>query len=500
MPKNFPIRLFISYSHRDCKLRDKLVDQLSSLERDGVIHAWHDRMIGAGQEWAGAIDANLETADIILCLVSADFIASSYIFERELSRALERHEAEEACVIPVILRPAEWDATPLAKLQALPENARPVTNWRNRDDAFLSIARGIRKKAQEWAKRQHEPATALNPSPTAPSVEAQPDLSAFTPHHAEEMRCQAELDKPRALIRIQAPKGFGKLEFTSRLVAYASAKGYRSVALNLISTDHQYFQTTESFSKWFCKTVSVRLGLRTHQEDYWKNEYGPNHNVDNFFETYLLEPDERPLVLVINHFDRIFGFPAIETDFCGLLRSWYEVAVSNVFWQRFRLVLTHSREPNPNLASNSSPFNVGLYVALNEWSPEQVRTQVGNYGLQLSDADLNRLFDLVGGHPFLVSKALQELAHGLPLVTLLDEAASEEGVYGEHLRGLLTVAGANPHLGEALRQVVLSPEPVRIPHEAAKQLKSLGMVVPKGPLWRTRCSLYALYLAERLYH
>jgi hypothetical protein len=314
------------------------------------------------------------------------------------------------------------------------------------------------------------------------------------------MRCQAELDKPRALIRIQAPKGFGKLEFTSRLVAYASAKGYRSVALNLISTDHQYFQTTESFSKWFCKTVSVRLGLRTHQEDYWKNEYGPNHNVDNFFETYLLEPDERPLVLVINHFDRIFGFPAIETDFCGLLRSWYEVAVSNVFWQRFRLVLTHSREPNPNLASNSSPFNVGLYVALNEWSPEQVRTQVGNYGLQLSDADLNRLFDLVGGHPFLVSKALQELAHGLPLVTLLDEAASEEGVYGEHLRGLLTVAGANPHLGEALRQVVLSPEPVRIPHEAAKQLKSLGMVVPKGPLWRTRCSLYALYLAERLYH
>ena len=246
--------------------------------------------------------------------------------------------------------------------------------------------------------------------------------------------------------------------------------------------------------------MSVRLGLRTHQEDYWKNDYGPNHNVDNFFETYLLEPDERPLVLVINHFDRIFGFPAIETDFCGLLRSWYEVAVGNVFWQRFRLVLTHSREPNPNLASNSSPFNVGLYVALNEWSPEQVRTQVGNYGLQLSDADLNRLFDLVGGHPFLVSKALQELAHGLPLVTLLDEAASEEGVYGEHLRGLLTVAGANPHLGEALRQVVLSPEPVRIPHEAAKQLKSLGMVVPKGPLWRTRCSLYALYLAERLYH
>ncbi len=101
------LELFFSYSHKDEKLRDKLATQLRTLERQQVLTAWHDRRITAGTEWAGQIDAHLHTADIILLLVGADFIDSNYCYDIELERALERHAAGEARVIPVIVRPCD---------------------------------------------------------------------------------------------------------------------------------------------------------------------------------------------------------------------------------------------------------------------------------------------------------------------------------------------------------------------------------------------------------
>ena len=101
-----PARIFISYAHEDEDLRKEIEKQLAILCRQGLIETWHDRRIGAGTEWAGAIDRELEAADIILLLVSADFLASDYIYDIELKRAMERHEAGTVTVIPVILRPA----------------------------------------------------------------------------------------------------------------------------------------------------------------------------------------------------------------------------------------------------------------------------------------------------------------------------------------------------------------------------------------------------------
>jgi len=144
-----PIDVFFSYSHRDAELRDELAKHLHLLQRQGVIRAWHDRQIGAGTEWRSAIDAHLQTARIILLLVSADFLASDYCFDVEMQRALARHEAGEARVIPVILRAVDWQGAPFAKLQALPTDGKPVMSWANRDEAFLNVAQGIRGAVEE---------------------------------------------------------------------------------------------------------------------------------------------------------------------------------------------------------------------------------------------------------------------------------------------------------------------------------------------------------------
>jgi len=141
--------IFFSYSHVDEALRDQLEKQLAMLRRQGVIESWHDRRIGAGEEWAAAIDRHVETDDIILLLVSPDFLASDYCYDREMLRAMARHDAGEAVVIPVILRPCDWHGAPFGKLQAVPKDGKPVTLMPDRDAALLEVAQAVRAAAEK---------------------------------------------------------------------------------------------------------------------------------------------------------------------------------------------------------------------------------------------------------------------------------------------------------------------------------------------------------------
>src|SRR5262245_11665534 len=143
------VEVFFSYSHKDEDLQNELSKHLALLKRQRVITAWHDRRIGAGKEWKNEIDEHLNTADIILLRVSSDFLASDYCYDVEVETAMKRHEDGEARVIPVILRPVDLKGAPFGKLQALPKDARPVTDWPNRDQAFLNVAEGIRVAAEE---------------------------------------------------------------------------------------------------------------------------------------------------------------------------------------------------------------------------------------------------------------------------------------------------------------------------------------------------------------
>lgn len=136
--------LFFSYSHKDEALRDRLELHLSALKREGAISTWHDRRIAAGDVLGQSIDEQLERADIILLLVSPDFIASDYCHDVEMQRALVRHQEGTARVIPVILRPCDWQHTPFGHLLAAPTDGKPITRWPDEDEAFLDVVRQIR--------------------------------------------------------------------------------------------------------------------------------------------------------------------------------------------------------------------------------------------------------------------------------------------------------------------------------------------------------------------
>jgi tetratricopeptide (TPR) repeat protein len=144
-----PVRVFYSYAHEDEALCETLQKHLRLLQRQGLIQSWYDRKIPAGSGWQAQIDQHLDTAQVILLLISPDFLQSDYCHDIEMRQALERHATGEAWVIPIHLRPVDIEGAAFAELQALPTDAKPVTTWDNPDKAFQNIARGIRHAVQE---------------------------------------------------------------------------------------------------------------------------------------------------------------------------------------------------------------------------------------------------------------------------------------------------------------------------------------------------------------
>jgi hypothetical protein len=160
-----PSRLFVSYASKDSVYRDQLATHLAVLRRNGLVELWTDQVLVPGEEWDAAIKARLREADVIVCLVSSDFLASDYIVEVELELALERHERGVARVVPILIRPCEWECSPLAKFHALPAGKKPVSLFPNPDEAWVEVAHGLRRTVLALAARTLSPDVARLPGP-----------------------------------------------------------------------------------------------------------------------------------------------------------------------------------------------------------------------------------------------------------------------------------------------------------------------------------------------
>ncbi len=186
-----PKTLFYSYSQKDEELRNELDTHLILMKRQGILSSWHDRKIWPGEEWNSAIDRNLEQADIILLLISADFMASDYIWNNEVKRAMDRHAQGQATVVPVLLRPCDWQSAPFGKLQGLPKEMKAVIDWPHRDSAWANVAQGIRTIIQDSKSDTagSNATTVLRPAiRTAPEAVSVPPPSRPAPETSKRFR------------------------------------------------------------------------------------------------------------------------------------------------------------------------------------------------------------------------------------------------------------------------------------------------------------------------
>ena len=176
-----PVKIFFCYAHEDEQLLNKLKSHLIPLQRQGLIDVWHDRDISAGADWEQQIKSHLNEAQIILLLVSPDFMVSDYCYGIEMQRALERHDLGEARVIPIILRHVYWQGI-LGKIQALPTDARPVKSWPDLDEALYNVTEGIRVVIEQFTPKSPPPSPLPSPQPVSqtPLPTNTPDASQKT--------------------------------------------------------------------------------------------------------------------------------------------------------------------------------------------------------------------------------------------------------------------------------------------------------------------------------
>jgi len=509
-------RIFISYrnSEPDLSLTLQFYQALTTAGHQ-VFMAGESLKIG--EDWPQVLALELEQCDYFLLLLSLDSAVSEMVTEEvKLAKNLRSDRPENKPVILPIRVNFPINSPLNYELRSYLDNIQQ-REWNDAADTPIILEEILKIVAvggsSGWeisTKESKSNHTGIIPQTfnDKPTPSAEPELPGgqvklaskfYVDRPPIEENCYATLSKPGALIRIKAARQMGKTSLLARILYRGRELGYRTVSLSFQLANRQVFSDVDVFLKWFSAMVGEELGLSDRLSIYWKEILGSNVNCKAYFEKYLLPEINTPLVLGIDEVDRVFEYPEIAEDFFSLLRVWHEASKEKDIWKKLRLVVVHSTEVYLPMNVNQSPFNVGLPVDLPEFTPEQILSLAKRHELNWTDAEVEKLIAIVGGHPFLVRVALYQIKYqDLTLDSVLETAVSESGLYGDHLRRHLWNLQQHPELAEAMKKVVNASEPVQLEGLLAFKLNSMGLVNLDGNKVKPRCSLYRQYLIDFL--
>lgn len=333
-------------------------------------------------------------------------------------------------------------------------------------------------------------------------------LPAESPFYIErpptESDCWQAIQQPGALIRIKAPAQMGKTSLLRQLLFRAQTAGYQAVYLNFLEAEASIYTSLDKFLQWFCANICRELGLAPHLEQYWATDiYGSLVSCKSYMQSYLLPNIDHALVLGLDNVDRLFEYPHIAQDFLPMLRSWNEEANTQAIWQKICLVLAHATDIYIDLDAHQSPFNVGWPIKLAGFNVNQLQELAHLYQIKtklqaLSPNFFQDLETLLGGHPYLVHLAFDTLRRQIiPLEDLFQQAATQSGIFGEHLRGVWHTLQRQPQLAAAMHQVIADYPKARLEPIQAYQLESMGLVHLVGDDAQPSCELYRQYFTNR---
>lgn len=439
-------RVFISYRSEDPDL------SLAQTFYESLREAGHKPFMAGeslrlGDDWPSRIGDELEQSDYFLLLLSSRSAISDMVTE-EVRRAKQLHDAradKRPRFLPIrvnlpLNEPLNYDL------------AGYVSRFQQRIWNSPADTTSILKEISDLIAGDKEPDASLSISffppasmPDRPPVPtADPELPEgqvaiaslfYVPRPPVESNCFHEIEKPGALIHIKASRQMGKTSLMARILNHAREKKILTVSISLQLTNSNILSDLTSFLRWFCIIVGKKLNISPALDAHWMALLDEKSNCTAYFEEYLLPTISSPLVLGLDEVDRLIEHPGIAEEFLGLLRGWHELSKDQDIWRKLRLVVVHSTESYVNLDVNQSPFNVGLPIKLNEFTPGQVLGLTRQHGLTWGDREVADLMKLVGGHPYLVRVALYYVAqHASSLADFLQSAPTEAGYYSDHLR------------------------------------------------------------------
>ena len=314
--------------------------------------------------------------------------------------------------------------------------------------------------------------------------------------------CHQEIAKPGSLIRIKAPKNMGKKSLIRKILANYNSD-YYTVRLDLQQTDISIITDFGKFIRWFLANLCSALNIQNAIDDYWDEDLGIKVSCTSYLQNHILEQIDKPLILALDKLHLIFEYTETAQEFLPLLRFWHEEAKNIPVWQKLRLIVIQSTESYVPLNFNQSPFNVGLPITLPEFNREQMmelaqRHQL-NWKNDSGEYKLTQLMNLIGGYPYLARLAFYNLAkYNLELSELIEESATETGIYRDILRYYLAILYNSPDIARSFRKVITSENPVQLESITAYQLESLGLIKLEGNKAAAGCNLYRLYFQDRL--
>jgi hypothetical protein len=368
----------------------------------------------------------------------------------------------------------------------------------------LSEALGERVRKKNFKTALEFRGQSLSTTPTPQSIPEQ--LSQATPEvefpEGIEQRCYEAILQPGCLLRIKAPLQMGKTLLMSRVLNYANLQGYRTVRLNLRDATTEDFSQLDNFLQWFCTSVAVQLELTAPVDEHWRKSLGNSKiKCRTYFEKYLL-PGESALTLALDEVDRLFPYGEIAGEFLGMLRTWHEDAKTRQLWGQLRLVVLHT-EVYRELDINQSPFNAGIEIKLTDLNQNQVLSLAQQYGLNWDAGKVKQLIDVVGGHPYLVKEALEQVKwQDMTLEQLLQSAPTISGIYRDHLGRHWRNLQHDSQLAQVFKKVVTANAPVELNSDLnpdiAVKLDDLGLVKLQSNAVRPRYELYRHYFRDRL--
>jgi len=312
--------------------------------------------------------------------------------------------------------------------------------------------------------------------------------------------CSEVILRPGSLIRIKAPKKWGKTLLKNRLLQFSTKQNYRSANLNLLEAEDDTLNDLDRFLRWFCVRIAKELHLpKDGVTEIWDEDDPSTTNCTMYLEEVVLESISTALVLSIDDIDRVLTYP-IASNFLALLRSWHERARVNTLWKKLRLVIVYSTDAYIPLDINRSPFNVGEPIELPEFTAKQILELAKKRQVEWDPDSVEQLMQRVGGHPYLVDRAICHLKDrtGETLENVLELAATEAGIYRNHLRDLWLTLQEHSELAEATKAAIASTESIRLEPNITYKLYSLGVVKLDGNNVVIRCPLYRDYLGDRL--
>jgi len=347
---------------------------------------------------------------------------------------------------------------------------------------------------QQRLGRKQEPM--MEPSGTIPL-----DSPFYVERPPIESDCYENIGCSDALIRIKAPRQMGKSSLLVRILAHAEQQNYRTNYLSFQQADDEIFNNLDRFLYWFCGSVAKQLGLPADKlEKNWQGVLGSKSKCNDYFEKFLLAEITEPLVLGLDEVDMIFDHKAIATNFFALLRVWHEKGKNEKPWNKLRMVITHSQEVYIPLDMKQSPFNVGIAVDLPEFTQEQVRDLAQRYKQAFTDEEIEKLIELIGGHPYLLQVVLYQVAHKrYTLEKILKVAPYEDGPFSDHLRRQRLNLKKHTELANEAKLVMNADNPLPVKEvDEIFRLRSMGLVKVKDDMVMPLCDLYRRHFNKRL--